>query len=269
MLRGELGKLMELNQQISQEAHNLTKALKGDTKKQGNWGELILERVLESSGLEKGREYELQFSTSNDEGKRIQPDVVVYLPENKHLIIDAKVSLTGYEKVVNANTTEERARGIREHVVSLKSHIKGLGEKNYSGAKDLESPDFVLLFMPIESAFGLALQADDALYDYAWERKIVLVSPTTLLATLRTISSIWKQEKQTRFALEIAEESGRLYDKFVGFMGDMQGVGRSLDQSQRQYGDAMKKLSEGRGNMLDKMEKLREMGAKSSKTLKK
>ena len=267
-LRAELKKLYELNARISEEAGNLTKALKGDVKKQGNWGEVVLERILERSGLNEGENgYQKQFSDSTDDGRRIQPDVVVNLPDNKHIIIDSKVSLIAYERAVNAVTDEERARHVKEHLFSLKTHIKGLSEKHYQTAKKLNSPDFVLLFLPIESSFSLAIQEDQDLFSYAWDQKVVIVSPSTLLATLRTIASIWQQENQTRNALEIAKQGGALYDKFVGFIFDMEGIGKSLETTRKNYDQAMNKLQTGTGNLVRRAENLRKLGAKATKEL--
>ena len=267
-LRAELKKLYELNARISEEAGNLTKALKGDVKKQGNWGEVVLERILERSGLNEGEQgYQKQFSDFSDDGKRIQPDIVINLPDNKHIIIDSKVSLIAYERAVNAVTEEERARNVKEHLISLKTQIKGLSEKHYQSARKLNSPDFVLLFLPIESSFSLAIQEDQELFSFAWDQKVVIVSPSTLLATLRTIASIWQQENQTRNALEIARQGGALYDKFVNFIGDMEKIGNNLRLTQNSYNDAMNKLSEGRGNLVRSTEKLKSLGAKASKEL--
>ena len=266
-LREEVKKLYELNTKISDDANNLTKALKGDSKKQGNWGEFVLEKILERSGLTKGIEFEMQVSVKSDEGKRYQPDVVVFLPEKKHIIIDAKVSLTAYERLVNANEEEERKRYMNEHILSIRRHIKELSEKNYQSAKDMNSPDFVLLFIPIESSFGVAVQADQQLFNDAWANKIVIVSPSTLLATLQTISSIWKQENQTRNAMEIAKQGGALYDKFVGFVNDLEKIGKNVHQVQESYDEAMKKLSTGSGNLINKAESIRKLGVKTSKRL--
>ncbi len=267
-LRAELKKLYELNHRISDEASNLTKALKGDVKKQGNWGEVVLERILERSGLNEGEQgYQKQFNDISDDGKRIQPDVVINLPDNKHIIIDSKVSLIAYERAVNALSDAERITYVKEHLFSLKAHIKGLSEKHYQTARKLNSPDFVLLFIPIEASFSLAIQEDQDLFSYAWDQKVVIVSPSTLLATLRTISSIWQQENQTRNALEIARQSGALYDKFVGFISDMEKIGNNLRLTRNSYNDAMNKLTEGRGNLVRSTEKLKEMGAKASKEL--
>jgi DNA recombination protein RmuC len=266
-LKGELNKLFDLNQKMASEAQNLTSALKGDTKQQGNWGEMILERILERSGLEEGREYATQHSTTGEDGQRLQPDVIINLPEGKHIVVDAKVSLAAYEAFVNAPNEEAQMIAAKQHLHSIKTHIKGLSEKNYQLAKGINSPDFVLLFMPIEPAFSMALQHDPDLFSYAWDRKIVVVSPTTLLATLRTIASIWKQEKQTQNAMKIAEEGGKLHDKFVDFVKDMNEIGSRIEQTSKAYDSAMGKLSTGRGNAIKKADDLRQLGAKTSKQI--
>jgi DNA recombination protein RmuC len=266
-LKDEVKRLSELNTRISEEANNLTRALKGDTKTQGNWGEFILEKILERSGLEKDREYKVQVSTKNIEGETIRPDVVVFLPDNKHIIIDSKVSLTAYEALVSADNDEEREQYKKEHIASLRSHLKLLGEKNYQTAEILNSPELVLMFVPIEASFGIAVQADRELFNYAWDKKIVIVSPSTLLATLVTISSLWKQEKQTRNAIDIAQKGGALYDKFVGFIENLMDVGRHLDRSKESYKDAMSKLYEGKGNIVRSVEQLKTLGAKSTKSI--
>lgn len=266
-LKGEIKNLIELNKQISDEANNLARALKGDTKKQGNWGEVILERILERSGLVKGSEYEVQFSTTNEEGKRIQPDIIINLPDNKHIIVDSKVSLVAYDAMVNASTDEDREKYLRDHILSVRSHIKSLSEKAYQTSSDINTPDFVLLFMPIESSFGLAVQADNELYSFAWDKKIVIVSPSTLLATLKTISSLWKQEKQTRNAIEIARQGGALYDKFKNFLDDLIEIGNKMDAAKKAYGEAMNKLSTGPGNLVKRVEDLKKLGAKSTKDM--
>ncbi len=266
-LREEVRRLIELNSRLTEEANNLTKALKGDTKKQGNWGEFILEKILELSGLEKDREYTTQFTTKNIEGETIRPDVVVNLPDNKHIIIDSKVSLTAYESFASAETDEAREQFTKEHVNSLRSHIKLLSEKNYQTGELFSTPDFVLLFVPIEPSFSVALQADPMLYNFAWEKKIVIVSPSTLLATLRTIASFWKQEKQNRNALEIAKKSGDLYDKFTGLVDDLLKVGALMNNTKQTYDEAMKKLSTGSGNLVKRAEDIKKLGAKASKTL--
>jgi DNA recombination protein RmuC len=266
-LKGEIRSLVELNKKISEEANNLATALKGDNKQQGNWGEVVLEKILEVSGLIKDREYKTQFVTTNDEGDRIKPDVVIFLPDEKHIIIDSKVSLVAYDAFVNCAEEEDRARFRKAHIDSVRSHIKLLGEKNYQTASGLNTPDFILLFIPIESSFSVAIQADQDLFNYAWDRKIVIVSPSTLLATLRTISSIWKQERQTRNALQIAEEGGKLYDKFVSFVEDLVKVGKKMDDAKKDYVEAMSKLTEGSGNLVRRAEKMKELGAKAGKSL--
>lgn len=267
-LKAEIKKLYDLNAKISEEANNLTKALKGDVKKQGNWGEMVLERILERSGLNEGEQgYRKQYSDLSEEGKRIQPDVVVNLPDNKHVIIDSKVSLVAYEKAVNATDDDTRAKYIKEHLLSLRSHIKGLSEKHYQTARGLNTPDFVLLFIPIESSFSIAVQEDQDLFSYAWDQKVVMVSPSTLLATLRTIASIWQQENQTRNALEIARQGGALYDKFVAFIADMEKIGKNIAATQGSYNDAMNKLHTGSGNLIRRAENIRKLGAKSTKEL--
>jgi DNA recombination protein RmuC len=266
-LREEVKKLYELNSRISEEANNLTKALKGDSKKQGNWGEIVLEKILERSGLTKGQEYEVQYSTENEEGRRVQPDVVIKLPDNKHIIVDSKVSLVAYERFVNSADDDERQQFIKDHLLSLRTHIKELSQKNYQSAKDINSPDFVLLFVPIESSFGLAVQADQQLFSDAWESKIVIVSPSTLLATLKTIASIWKQENQTKNAIEIAKQGGALYDKFVGFIDVLKKVGERIVQLQSSYDDAMGKLHSGTGNLVSRAESIRKLGIKTQKRL--
>ncbi|MFL5765404.1 MAG: DNA recombination protein RmuC [Bacteroidia bacterium] len=266
-LKAEIKSLIDLNKQVSEEANNLAKALKGENKTQGNWGELILEKVLERSGLIKDREYRLQHSVSNDEGKRIQPDAVIMLPDNKHIIVDSKVSLLAYEAFVNANDEIAKLSFIKEHIGSVRNHIKQLSEKNYSMSPDLDSPDFVLLFIPIESSFSVAVQADQEMFNYAWDRKIVIVSPSTLLATLRTIASIWKQERQSKNHVEIAKTGADLYDKFRGFIEDMIDLGNRLESGQTAYKNAMNKLVDGRGNVVKQMEKLKELGVKTSKDL--
>lgn len=266
-LKGEIKQLVELNRQISKEANNLASALKGDSKKQGNWGEIILEKVLERSGLEKGREYEVQFSTTDSEGNRQQPDVVVFLPGDKHIIVDSKVSLVAYEAFVNAENEEGKQQNLMRHIASVKKHIDELGKKSYQSLGAFNSPDFVLLFMPVESSFSIAVQADNELFNYAWDRKIVIVSPSTLLATLHTIASMWKQEKQAKNVFEIAEESGKLYDKFCGLIEDLIMVGKRMDSAKESYEAAMNKVSSGSGNIVRRIEKIKELGAKATKAL--
>jgi DNA recombination protein RmuC len=266
-LKAEIKNLVELNKQISEEANNLATALKGDNKQQGNWGELVLEKILERTGLREGVEYKTQVNTQNTEGDKIKPDVIVFLPDQKHIIIDSKVSLVAYEACVNATNPEDRERFLKMHLESLRSHIKLLSDKNYHTANGFGSPDFVLLFVPIESSFSLAVQADAELFNFAWDRKIVIVSPSTLLATLRTIASIWKQERQTRNAIQIAEEGGKLYDKFVTFYEDLKKTGEKMDDAKKSYVEAMKKLYEGSGNLVRRAEIMRELGAKNTKDL--
>lgn len=264
-LRQQIIGLKELNEQMSKEATNLTKALKGDSKLQGNWGELVLERVLEKSGLEKDREYFVQSSFTTDEGGRQMPDVVLNLPDNKKMIVDSKVSLTAYERFVNEDDEDQKARYLKEHIISLKKHIEQLSNKNYQDIYKIESPDFVLLFVPIEPAFAVAINQDNFIYNWAFEKNIVIVTPTTLLATLRTVDSMWTNEKQQQNALEIATQAGRLYDSFVRLSEDLLKVGEQMDRAKGTYSDAMKKLSEGQGNLINRVEKLKQLGAKTSK----
>lgn len=266
-LREQLKLLAEQNTRISNEANNLTKALKGDVKQQGNWGEIILERVLEMSGLHKGREYEREAVTKDDNNANLRPDVIVYLPDNKHVIIDSKVSLVAYDRLVNAQDKAAYETALKEHVASLKKHVAELAAKNYPNLPGLNAPDFVLMFVPIEAMFAVAVEADQNLFAYAWEKKIVIVSPTTLLATLRTMASIWQQENQTKNALEIARLGGVLYDKLVGFIDDFQKIKRSLDAADKAYNDALGKMSAGKGNMLNTAERIKELGAKAGKTI--
>lgn len=266
-LRQQILGLKELNQQMSKDTLNLTKALKGDSKTQGNWGELVLERVLEKSGLEKDREYFVQQSFTTEEGKRVLPDVVIHLPDNKKMIVDSKVSLVAYERYINEDDEKTKESYLKEHLISLKKHIEQLSEKKYEDLYQIESPDFVLLFIPIEPAFAVALNADNHLYNKAFEKNIVIVTPSTLLATLRTIDSMWNNEKQQRNALEIARQAGALYDKFQGFLTDLINIGKRIDDSKKEYSNAMNKLFDGRGNLIKSVEKLKKMGAKAKKSL--
>ena len=266
-LKVELGRLMELNQQLSTEAQELTSALKGESKTQGNWGEFILERILESSGLERGREYETQASSIDSSGNRVQPDVIINLPDNKHIVIDAKVSLSAYERLVNNQDADSTESDLRDHILSVKTHIKQLSEKNYQNVQGIISPDFVLLFMPIEASFALAVQADHELFNYAWQKKVVVVTPSTLLATLRTISSVWKQEKQNRNVLEISRLAGKLYDKFVAFSTDLEKVGTRLELADKAYQEAKGKLISGKDNIVRIAERTKDLGAQPKKSL--
>ena len=266
-LREQIIGLRQLNDRMTKEAENLTKALKGDVKTQGNWGEVILERILEKSGLEKDREYFIQETLHNDEGRRLRPDVIIKLPDNKNLVVDAKMSLIAYERYMNSEDESEREQFLKEHILSVKAHVRGLSEKNYHQLFDGGSLDYVLMFVPIESAFALVVQHGGELYNEAHEKSIIIVSPATLVATLRTVSSIWKHEYQNRNALEIARQGGALYDKFKSFVDDLIEVGKSLDKSKQQYGSAMNKLVEGKDNLIRKTERLKELGSKTSKTL--
>jgi DNA recombination protein RmuC len=266
-LRQQIIGLREMNIQMSKETINLTKALKGDSKMQGNWGELVLERVLEKSGLEKGREYEVQQAFTTEDGSRVFPDVVINLPDGKKMIVDSKVSLTAYEKYINEEDDILKISYLKEHVNSIKRHVEQLGNKNYHDLYQIESPDFVLLFIPIEPAFAMALNEDTSLYNKAFEKNIVIVTPATLLATLRTIDSMWTNQKQQENALEIARQAGALYDKFEGFVGDLIKIGKKIDESKIEYSGAMNKLVEGKGNLIISVEKLKKMGAKAKKAL--
>jgi len=258
--------LKQLNQQMSQDAINLTQALKGDSKVQGNWGEVILERVLEESGLRKGHEYETQVSLSA-EGKRYQPDVIVRLPDEKDMIIDAKVSLTGYERYCSGGKSAEREQYLIEHVQSIRNHVRGLGQKAYEKLEGVRTLDFVLMFIPVEGAFLLALEHDQSLFRYAFQRNIILVSPTTLLVTLRTVQNIWRFEQQNQNAQAIAKRGGELYDKFVSFVESMDDLGKHLDRAQGAYDDSYKRLSTGKGNLVNQAVSLSNLGVTGKKQL--
>ncbi|MFC3939483.1 MULTISPECIES: DNA recombination protein RmuC [Pseudomonas] len=262
----ELERLQQLNLRLSDEATNLTRALKGQ-KTQGNWGELILERVLEHAGLEKGREYQTQVSLKGPDGERFQPDVLILLPGDKQVVVDSKVSLTAYQQYVGADDEVIGQAALKQHVLSLRNHVKGLAGKDYKRLEGLHSLDFVLLFVPIEAAFSAALQAEPNLFQEAFDRNIVIVSPTTLLATLRVIDSLWKQERQSQNAREIAERAGWLYDKFVLFIQDLDEIGGRLQQLDKAYAAARNKLTEGRGNLISRSEQLKLLGARASKSL--
>lgn len=266
VLKGVVEQLMQQSLLIKNEANNLSRALKGDSKKQGYWGEIILERVLERSGLVKDQEYRLQAVFREDDGRKI-PDAIILLPEEKHLVIDSKVSLTAYERWINAENEIEQIPYLRQHVQSIESHIRELSAKNYHDLYGIHSPDFVLLFMPIESALSVAVKEKPDLFSDAWDRRVVIVGPSTLLATLRTIASVWIQERQNRNVLEIAKEAGALYDKFVGFLQDMQQLETYLQRATEKQQDAMKKLSTGAGNVIKKVENLKQLGAKANKQI--
>jgi DNA recombination protein RmuC len=263
----EIRTLKELNQRISEDAVNLTRALKGESKQQGIWGEMVLERVLEASGLREGEEYEREVSLQDNENRRFRPDVIVHLPDDRDIIIDAKTSLVAYERYVNAETDEERALYARHHLEAVKSHIDRLSDKRYTALEGVNTLDFVFMFMPIEGALMLALQTDPSLYDKAFAKHIVLVSPTTLLVALRAVENTWRHERQNRNAMEIARRAGALYDKFVGFAEDLEKVGKQLDTVQKTYDGAWKKLTEGRGNIVRQVMALEELGAKTGKKM--
>ncbi|MBF6622410.1 MAG: DNA recombination protein RmuC [Pseudomonas stutzeri] len=265
-LARELERLQQLNQRLGDEATNLTRALQGQ-KTQGNWGEMILERVLEHAGLQKGREYHTQVSLKSADGERFQPDVLIQLPGDKQVVVDAKVSLTAYQMLTSAQDEDSRTQALKQHVLSLRNHLKGLSLKDYQRLEGLQSLDFVLLFVPIEAAFAAALQADPELFQEAYGKHVVIVSPTTLLATLRVIDSLWRQERQSQNAREIAERAGALYDKFVAFIQDLDEIGSRLQQLDRAYLGARNKLTDGRGNLVGRAEQLKLLGARASKRL--
>lgn len=266
-LQGEIKQLFELNQTMAKEAKNLTTALKGGSKTQGNWGELILEKILERSGLQKGIEFTTQESFHSEDGKRKHPDIILNLPENKHMIIDSKVSLTAYEQFFSTENESEKDSFLKNHVTSVRTHMRQLSDKNYQSLYQINSPDFVLMFMPIEPAFGLAVQHDPSLFYDAFDKNVVIVSPSTLLVTLQIISNIWKQERQNKHAIEIARQGGALYDKFVSFLDDLEKLGRQLKTASDTYDASMNKLSTGKGNLIGRTEKIKELGAKASKSI--
>jgi len=266
-LREQLQSLKDMNQQMSTDANNLVKALKGDTKAQGDWGEIQLERILERSGLRKGEEYSVQESYTTEDGSRKRPDVIVNLPEEKKIIIDSKVSLTDYERFVSAEDDDQKNIHLKAFINSVKRHIKDLSDKEYQNLFQEESLDFVLMFIPIEPAFSLAIQFGEELYSQAWDKRIMIVSPMNLFIALRTIANIWKQEYQSRNVIEIAKQSGALYDKFVGFVDDLIDVGSRMDQAKKSYEGAMNKLTYGSGNLVSKTERIKKLGAKTSKSL--
>ena len=266
-LKNEIERLSSLNIKMSDETRSLTQALKGDSKIQGNWGELVLETILESSGLRKGEEYLVQDSHTQIDGSRLQPDIVVRLPEGRHLVIDSKVSITAYARYAQANEEKLLEQELAAHIQSIRQHIQGLSGKNYSAIADLSSVDFVLMFIPIEPAFLSALKAAPNLYQEALNKNIVLVCPSTLMATLRTVAHLWRQDQQNRNAMEIARQCAALYDKFVGFVEDLEEIGKRLDQAQTSYHDAFNKLKTGKGNLIRSAEKVKELGVKPSKTI--
>lgn len=267
LLKNEVARLVEQNQRLSQDADNLTKALKGDHQGQGAWGEMILEKLLEDSGLMKGQEYSMQESTTQADGTRLRPDAVIFLPEGKHLVIDSKVSLVHYEQYCSATGEGDRARFLRQHVESMRTHAKGLGEKNYTKLYGVQSVDFVLLFVPIEPAFLLALRERPEIFQEAYDRQVVMVTHSTLMATLRTVHGLWKNERIARNHIEIAERAGLLYEKFVGFTEDLGRIGKHVNDARDSYEKALGKLSEGNGNLVRQVELLKDLGAKTNKSI--
>ena len=255
-LKTEVNKLVEQNEKLKNEANQLTKALKGDVKMQGNWGEMVLEKLLERTGLTKGIEYSVQESITAEDGKRYQPDVVLHLPDEKNIIIDSKVSLVSYERFVNADSVDDQAEAMKNHLISIRSHIKGLSEKNYQNLYGV-SLDFVILFVPIEGAYSVALQAEPGLYQEAFDKNIAMVSATSLWSTLRTVGTLWRQERQNANVQEIIRQASDLYDKFAGFSEELVKVGNQMDTAKRTYENSMKMLIEGRGNLIKRTENLR------------
>lgn len=266
-LKEEVKRLAELNQQVSREASNLTKALKGDTKARGSWGEVILESILEKSGLVKDREYFVQASFSDDHGKKVQPDVIVAYPGDRSVVIDSKVSLLAYERYVSEEDRNEQEKALKDHLQSVKNHIRNLSEKNYQDIYQIKTLDFVMLFMPIEPAYYLAIQYDTELWSYAYDKRILLISPTNLIAALKMIESLWRQEYQSKNVMEIARQSGALYDKFEGLLSDLVDIGKKLDSAQNSYKSSMKKLADGKGNLISRVEQIKKLGARTKKTL--
>ena len=269
LLKDQIVQLRSLNERLSDDANNLTKALKGENKTQGNWGELILEKILENSGLREGFEYETQGTYKGEEGKSYRPDVLIHLPDEKDIVVDSKVSLVAYERYMNAEDDESREKARKDHVLSVRSHIKGLSEKKYEELEGLRSLDFVLLFMPIESAYMLALEDDSSFFQETIKQNIMVVGPSTLLVTLRTIEYIWRNERQEQNAQEIAEKAANLYDKFVGFVEDMEKIGGQINKTQDSYEAAMKKLSLGTGNLIKRTEDMKKLGIKTKKSIEK
>lgn len=266
-LKNEIERLAALNGKISEDAINLTQALKGSNKTQGIWGEMVLETVLESSGLRRGEEYQVQTSFDREDGGQHRPDVIIHLPEGRHMVVDAKMSLVAYERFVSSANDEDRAESLKQHLISVRTHIKGLSDKNYQTLTGLKAPDFVMLFIAVEPAFMLAFSHDQSLFNDALSKNVLLVSPSTLLANLRTIAYIWRQEKQNRNAQEIAQQCAKLYDKFVGFVDDLEDIGKKLGQTQKSFDDAKSKLSSGRGNLIRQVEQVKKLGVKPTKNL--
>lgn len=266
-LQNEIKRLFELNQQLSSDANNLTKALKGESKTQGNWGEVILENILERSGLVKNREYFVQTSFTDESGKRLQPDVVVTYPGERNVVIDSKVSLTAYERFVSTDDDSEKENALKEHLISIKNHINELSSKNYQDLYQLNSLDFVMMFLPIEPAYLLAIEKEAELWSFAYEKRVLLISPTNLIAALKMIASLWRQEYQNRNAMEIAQKGGDLYDKFASLLEDLKDVGKKLESTQVSYKASMNKLVEGKGNLVKRVEDMRKLGVKTKKTI--
>lgn len=263
----ELKNLQRLNEQMSKEALNLTQALKGDNKQQGNWGEVVLARVLAESGLREGHEYQTQVSLQNEAGKRYQPDVIVHLPQDKQVVVDSKMALVAYERYFNAETNHEKDRALSDHLLALRAHIKGLSQKDYHQLKGIHSLDYVLMFIPVEPAFQVAIQADPSLVKDAMEQNIILVSPTTLLVALRTIDNLWRNERQNQNAQVIAERASKLYDKLRLFVDDMESLGGALDRANQNYQGAMNKLATGRGNVIRQAESFKQLGVEVKKSI--
>jgi len=267
LLKDELQRLKSMNEQLSQDAINLTKALKGENKTQGNWGEIVLENILEQSGLRVGVEYELQATLKSVENKVYRPDVIIHMPQNRDIVIDSKVSLVAYERFINSEDSDEKSKALKDHIISISSHIKGLSEKRYEKLEGINTLDFVLLFMPIEGAFLLALEADEEFFKKAYENNILVVSPSTLLVTLRTIEHIWRTQRQEEYAKKIVNEAEAMYDKFVSFVEEMQNVGNHIQKTQDSFDKAMGRLSMGRGNLIYRAQKIKNLGLKPKKEL--
>lgn len=268
-LKEQIRSLAQLNERMTLETTNLTKALKGDNKMQGNWGELILENILKKSGLEKDREYFTQQSFTDEHGKRLMPDMLIKTPDEKVYVIDSKVSLKAYEQYVNATDEDIEKAALRAHALSIRSHVDGLASKRYHELYQIESPDFVLMFVPIETAFAATVKVDSGIYQYAFDKHVVIVTPSTLLATLKTVETMWRNDKQQKYALDIAIQAGRMYDKFHAFTEDMSKIEVRLNQLRTSYDDAMNKLATGKGNLVQRAEKIKELGAKANKKISK
>jgi DNA recombination protein RmuC len=266
-LKTQIEQLRQLNTRITDEAQQLTRALKGQAQARGAWGELVLERLLQSSGLRAGEDYVTQESHTTESGSRVRPDVIVRLPDDRHLVIDSKVSLVAYEQAVNAADPDDRQSALKSHAAAVRRHVEELSGKQYEDLGQLNCPDYVLMFVPLEPAFAAALETDVALYEWAFDRRVILVTSPTLLVTLKTVASLWKQDRQTKNALEIAKRGGLLYDKFVGLYQDLEAVGKHLDQTQKSYGNVLGKLRDGRGNLLSQVDELRDLGVKTKKSL--